>query len=82
MPAGHHDVVRRWRSIEAALAVLSRSRPAERGASILLEHAILPWSLAIGAARPQLGIVQRGRGSAYLRHDVSTRPAGDLNGRS
>jgi hypothetical protein len=50
LPAGHHDVVLRWRLLEAALAVLGRSRAADRGGSVLLQHAIVPWSVSVGLA--------------------------------
>ena len=49
-PAGHHEVVQRWRLFEAALTVLGRSRAADRGGSVLLQHAVVPWSVSVGLA--------------------------------
>jgi hypothetical protein len=52
------DVVATWRMIEAALAVIGRCHPAERTASVLLHHAVVPWAVSAGLDREAAQLVQ------------------------
>ncbi|MCC7370550.1 MAG: hypothetical protein IT306_19165 [Chloroflexi bacterium] len=52
------DVVAMWRMIEAGLAVLGRRHPAERTASVLLHHAVVPWAVSAGLDREAARLVE------------------------